>query len=151
MFTNPTTPNLTDFTTFVYNQGVLPVNLPSTSEYLVWSLDYAGNIALAPPPAMPSIVYVMAIYNLGMHHLLKIAQDVTGSNFFQTQRQAYNLLSFTAGPVISSQDQATQTNLEVSEWMKTMTLSALDYLKTPWGREYLAYAQSYGPNIVGVS
>lgn len=151
MFTDPTEPNLADFTTFVYDQGVPSVDLPSSSEYLVWALAYGQNIALLPPPLMPSIVYVIAVYNLGMHQLLKVSQDISPSTFFTTQRASYKLLSFSAGPVSSSTDQGTSSNLDVANWMEDIPLSALDYLKTPWGRSYLEYAQQYGPNIVGLS
>jgi hypothetical protein len=150
-FVNPTTPNLADFTTFVYEQGVPQVDLPSNSVYLTWALTYAENIALIPPGDMPSIIYVLAVYNLGMHHLLMIAQDVSGQTFFQAQRTAFMLLSFVAGPVSASGDQGTNQTLLVADWMKNMTLSSLDLLKTPWGRSYIQYAQSYGPNIIGVS
>ena len=150
MFTDPTTPNLTDFYTFVTGQGVPTTSISSTSEYLSWSLAYGENIALYPPGNMPSILYVMAVYNLGLHHLLKVAQDVSGT-FFTDSRATFGLLAFSAGPVISAEDGTTNDTLQPAEWMKTMTLQSLGLLKTPWGRAYLEYAQSYGPNIVGVS
>jgi hypothetical protein len=31
------------------------------------------------------------------------------------------------------------------DFVKTLTLANLQQLKTPWGRQYLAYAQSAGP------
>lgn len=151
MFANPTIPNLTDFTTFVWNQGVLPSALPADSVYLEWSLGYAQNLTLIPPSLMVPIVYVMAVYNLGMHHLLKTAQDQIGQNFFQTQRATYGLLTFTSGPVESAEDQGSNADLLIPDWMKNMTLSALDCMKTPWGREYIDYTQQFGPNECGVS
>jgi hypothetical protein len=35
--------------------------------------------------------------------------------------------------------------------MQRLTLAQLQNLKTPYGREYLALAQSYGPNVWGLS
>lgn len=150
-FVDPTTPNATDFYTFVTNQGVPTGDLPSTSEYLTWALAYGQNIALLPPPNMPSILYVVAVYNLGMHHLLKLAQDLAGYTYFTNARTQFGMLSFTAGPIVASADGATSETLLVAEWMKGLTLSALDLLKTPYGRSYMEYAQAYGPNIVGCS
>ena len=150
-FVDPTTPNLADFTTYVQNQGVSVAVLPVNSEYLTWALTYAENVALLPPALMPSIVYVIAVYQLGMHHLLKIAQDQPGQTFFTTQRTTYKLLTFTPGVVGAASDEGTAETLLVPDFMKGLTLSALDLLKTPWGRDYLDYAQQYGPNIVGVS
>lgn len=158
-FINPSAPNLADFTTFVYAQGVASANLPPSSDYLIWALNYGGFVALIPPPGMPTVMivpdhappYVMAVYNVGMHQLLKIAQDISPSTYFSDLRKTYNFLSFIAGPIIASSDQSTGETLLAADWMKSMTLSALDLLKTPWGRDYLAYAQAYGPNIVGIS
>ena len=74
MFSNPNTPNLPDFTVFVYNQGVPLSVLPSDSPYLQWAYNQAIAIVL-PMPVSP-IRYVLAVYNLGMHILLSIAQDI---------------------------------------------------------------------------
>lgn len=150
-FSNPSAPNLADFATFVYSQGVPANDLPAGSEYLQWSFDIAMGVALIPPAAMPPILYVMAVYNLGMHQLLKIAQDQSGQLFFSQQRTAFKMLTFQAGPVGASADQATSNTLAVADFIKGLTMQGLDLLNTPWGREYLAYAQMYGPNIVGVS
>lgn len=160
MFTNPSTPNLADFTTYVYAQGVPSADLPSNSDYLVWSLGYAQDVALQAAPGtggsyvgtvLTAAPYVIAVYNLGLHHLIKIAQDVSPSTFFATQRANFKLNQFVAGPIIASADQSTSESLLAPDWMKTMTMQSLDLLKTPWGRMYLEYAQMYGPNIVGVS
>ncbi len=151
MFTNPTLPNATDFYTFVINQGVPTSDLPSTSDYLTWALAYGEGIALLPPSFMPPILYVMAVYNLGMHHLIKVAQDLPNQFYFTNARTTFGMLSFVAGPVAASADGATSETLVTADWMKDMTLSALELLKTPFGRSYLEYAQSYGPNICGVS
>lgn len=121
------------------------------SPYLQWALDAAMGITLVPPACMPSILYVMAVYNYGMHKLLKIGQDQSGQTFFSDQRKAFNLLSFKAGPVASSADQATSNTLATPDFLKGLTMGDLDLLLTPWGREYLDYSQAYGPSIVGIS
>lgn len=150
-FANPSAPNLADFTTFVFAQGVPEGDLPSGSEYLQWAFDIAMGVALIPPASLPPILYVMAVYNLGMHQLLKIAQDQNGQTFFSQQRAAFKLLTFQAGPVGASADQSTSNTLVAADFIKGLTMQGLGLLNTPWGREYLAYAQAYGPNIVGVS
>jgi hypothetical protein len=121
------------------------------SPYLAWAFIGAVGVTLAPPPCMPPILYVMAVYNYGMHKLLKIGQDQAGQTFFSDQRKAFNLLSFKAGPVGASADQATSQTLVTPDFLKGLTIGDLDLLLTPWGREYLDYSQQYGPNIVGVS
>jgi len=159
-FVDPSNPNLADFTTFVYNQGVPTADLPSNSEYLVWSLGYAQNTAMLPPAqlaqsyvgaTLTASPYVMAVYNLGMHRLLYIAQDTAPSTYFAGLRKEFALLSFRAGPIISSADQATSESMLAIEWMKDMPMQSLDLIKTPWGVFYLQYAQMFGPNLFGVS
>lgn len=147
-FADPSTPNLADFTVFVYNQGIPEADLPLDSLWLQWAFNYAVDVTMTVPQ-MPSILYVLATYNCGTHHLLQIAQDETGQDYFTTARQTYGLLNFTAGPVKSSADQGTSQSLVVPAWMNSMTLSADNLLKTPWGREYLSYTQMYGPTVVG--
>lgn len=150
-FANPSEPNLADFTVFVYAQGVPQADLPSDSQYLVWSFDTSVAKAICSPACLAPIIYVLAVYNLGMHTLLKIAQDEEGQTFFADQRKAFNLLTFLGGPVQAAADQGTSDSLVVPDFFKTLTLADLDLLKTPWGREYLAYAQAFGPNVVGVN
>lgn len=149
-FANPTYPNLADFTTYVYNQGVPEADLPTTSLWLQWAYDYAVDVAMNAP-GMPSILYVLAVYNAGVHRLLEIAQDLSGQTFFTNARTQYGLLNFNAGPVITAGDVTTNQSLMQPEWMKSMTLSANGLLKTPWGRMYLDYSQMYGPTVVGFS
>jgi hypothetical protein len=121
------------------------------SPYLAWAFGAAMAITLSPPPCMPPIEYVMAVYNYGMHKLLKVGQDQIGQTFFADQRTAFKLLSFKAGPVGASADQATSQTLVAPDFLKGLTMGDLDLLLTPWGRDYLDYSQAYGPSIVGVS
>ena len=151
MFTNPSTPNLADFVVFALAQGVPAADLPSVSPYPSWARGYALSVALCAPADLPKIIYVMAVYNLAYHHLLRTAQDQSGLAFFTEQRVAFNLFSFVAGPVASSGDDGTNQSLVIPDWMKTMTIQSNNLLKTPWGIQYLEYAQAYGPTIVGCS
>jgi hypothetical protein len=121
------------------------------SPYLAWAFTGALGVTLIPPSDMLPILYVMAVYNYGMHRLLKIGQDQPGQMFFSDQRANFKLLSFKAGPVGASADQATSQTLVTPDFLKGLTMGDLDLLLTPWGRDYLDYSQQYGPNIVGVS
>lgn len=219
-FVNPTTPNLPDFITFSQAQGLSATYLSPTSPYYQWALTYAQDVT-NNVPQMAAIEYVIAVYNLGFHHLLMIAQDQSGlgitslawasgqvtvtttaaltasvgstvnfvisgtvplayngtyscvvtgtntfmyalatnpgtvtqvgtfgTNFFATQRATYHLLSFSAGAISSSADQGTSENTINPEFFKYLTFSDLNVMLTPWGRAYLAYAQTYGPTVV---
>ncbi len=149
-FADPSVPNAADFATFVYNQGITTAELPANSLYLQWAFNYAFDQTFTVPQ-MPAILYVLAVYNYGFHRLLQITQDQPGQTYFTTARSTYGLLNFTAGPVIASGDQGTNQTLVEPEYLKNMTVSMGNLLKTPWGQEYLSYAQQYGPTIVGFS
>jgi len=149
-FVNPTYPNLPDFVTFCQAQGVTTAILPANSDYYTWAFNYADDIVVTVPQ-VPYGLYVIAVYNLGLHHLLTIAQDQVGQTFFTSARTQFSLMSFVVGGVASSSDEATNQTLVVPEFMKNLTYSDIDVQKTPWGRQYLGYAQSYGPTVVDVS
>ncbi len=149
-FTNPSTPNLTDFTTYAQNQGVVASYTESTSEYFEWAFNWAMSDAMTCPN-MPAIQYVLAVYNLGVNQFIRLAQDGGQGTFYATQRASYGVLQFKPGVVMASGDQGTSQTLVVPDWYKGIPMVAQEQLKTPWGREYIAYAQMYGPFVVGVS
>ncbi|GGA00433.1 hypothetical protein [Dyella caseinilytica] len=76
-WTNPTAPNLTDFITFCQGQGVTTVVLNPDSDYFQWSFNQAF-VTCPYVPQVPSNIYVSAVYNLGLHLLIEMAQDQTG-------------------------------------------------------------------------
>jgi hypothetical protein len=96
-------------------------------------------------------IYAMAVYNYGADRLLNLANDAPGQCFFRDQRQSLGLHSFSAGLVVSSADQGTSQSLEIINAAKSMTLTDLQMMKTPYGRAYLDYAQNYGGNIWGLT
>ena len=218
MWTNPQTPNPSDFLTFVYGQGVPQGDFPSGSlagvsidtsgnltatssvgtvsagmaivlstsvpylyltawkgsnfsgtvspapqtavsdqtlsvytPSLLWAFQYAFDRCPAGSGYIPASAYVPALYNLGMHQLLKIGQDISGQAFFTNARTQYSLLNFIGGIISSASDQNTASTTAVPDLLKNMNLSDLDLVKTPWGREYMAYAMEFGPYVVGMS
>ena len=88
--------------------------------------------------------YTLAVYNCGGHVLLEIAPDQDGRSFFQEQRRKFDLLTFAAGLVQTTSDASTSTVLATSDALRDLTISDLGFMKTPWGRHYVAYNQSFG-------
>lgn len=149
-FTNPTTPNLADFTTYATNQGVVASYTASTSEYFDWAFNRAMAQAL-DAPSIVAIEYVLAVYNLGTDRFIRLAMDDDQGTFYQTQRANFGVLDFKPGVVMASGDGPTSQTLVVPDFYKTLPLWAQQLYATPWGREYVAFAQMYGPYVVGVS
>jgi len=133
--------------------GIGPEYLPDDSLWVQATFDMARatvNDALIWADCGRS-VYTMAVYNYGADRLLNLANDAAGQCFFRDLRSSLGLHSFSAGLVVSSSDQGTSQTLEIIAAAKSMTLTDLQMMKTPYGRAYLDYAQNYGGNIWGLT
>ncbi len=97
---------------------------------------------------VPVSIYTLAVYNLGGSNVLNYAPDQTGETFFADARKAFNINAFVSGVIQSTNDESTGGSFVVQEAAKNFTLANLQQLKDPYGRAYLAFAQSYG-EIVG--
>lgn len=125
--------------------GVPTSALPDNSLVLVYAYDVAIAIVNDSLECVPPI-YKLAVYNLGGDNLVNWAPDQPGSTYWADLRgkEGYNIGAFAPGVVQATSDESTSTSLLNPEFMKTFTLANLQNLKTPWGRQYLAFAQSYG-------
>lgn len=155
MWANPNTPNLPDYISFVYGvMGVDPLYLPADSPFFGYALRRALNIVLLVP-TVASDDYTLAVYNCAGHIQIKITPDqvVDGvqRQYFLGKRQEYQLLQPVSGVVTSSSDQATSVTNTNPEGLSNLTIQDLDFMKTLWGREYLAFMQDFGPTVWGLS
>jgi hypothetical protein len=159
---NPTLAGFMDFIRQV--MGITTVQLPDNA----YSIPLAYNAALTivnqalgsvdnPNPALPNL-YAMAVYNLAADRLLNWALDPVdapvfknGEKFFEFTRNKLDILGFTPGVIQSTNDLTTGGSFVVPEFFKELTMRDLSNLKTPYGREYLAIAQDYGPSEWGLS
>lgn len=151
-------PTLAGFTTFVYQTMAVPTAaLPVDS----LAITYAYNVAFmtvnpllgqgvpCPPGMQTWSIYALAVYNLAGDRLINFTPDQPMSNYFATLRGpppgGFGLNAFVAGNVEAAADESTSDSLVVPDFFKTLTLSDLQSLRTPWGREYLSLAQAFGP------
>jgi hypothetical protein len=150
-WTNPHCPNLTDFESFVYNNMEIPVAaLPLGSQWPGFA--FAQAKALVPwYPTVVAVGYVLAVYNCAGHILLKITPDQTGGCFFKDNRAAMKLNEPEIGIIQSSSDEGTSNSFVIGDQLKNLTIGDLSFMRTPYGREYLAYAGDAGPGIWGLS
>lgn len=118
-------------------------------------------VAICAPRSPYTSIYGLAVYNLGADRVINYANDLSGSpviegsnppmKFFAYTRKQYNTLGFVSGVVQSTNDESTGGSLVVPKAFEALTIGDLQYLKTPWGREYLNYAQQFGPSSWGLS
>lgn len=154
-WSNPNAPNIPDYTLFLIDGvGIDPVYLPSNSPFIGYAFNRALGLVINLPGANSGIDYTLAVYNCAAHIQFKITPDqqVSGTpyTFFVEARKAYDLLLPVVGLVASTSDEGTSVTNAVPDAMRQLTISDLDFMKTPWGREYLAYVQDYG-GIWGLS
>lgn len=95
--------------------------------------------------------YVMAVYNMAFHQLLKFCPDQSGQTFFATARKTYNLANMRPGIVMAAGDQGSSQTMIVPEFFQHISLEALEATKTPWGQFWVSYQQMYGQTIWGWS
>lgn len=111
------------------------------------AMDIVNTILAVGSP----IVYTLAVYNLAMDRLLNFAPDAQYQTYWQQERTKYRIHDVISGVVMSSGDNGSNTGILNPEQLKLLTLQDLQTLKTPWGRQYMAFAQMYGRDLWGVS
>lgn len=144
--------------------SVLPDNSPVIPMALSVALAIV-NPALRAVGYLPGVagtvpvsIYTLAVYNLGGDNIVNYAPDIGSPPptykdnlpFFAYMRAQFNTNAFVSGVISSANDESTGESMVVMEAAKNFTLANLQQLKTPWGRQYLAFAQSYG-SLVGIT
>lgn len=165
-------PTLEGYIAFIRdNMGITTDQLPDNSMFIPLTYNVAlqiVNFALAAPncwpfsnitldPNQPSI-YTLCVYNLAGDRLLNWTQDPIDApiykndlKFFAYTRKTLNLTGLTTGVIQSTNDLTTGGSYVVPDFFKNLTLADLAYLKTPYGQQYLMFAQDYGPTEWGIS
>jgi hypothetical protein len=154
-------PTIEGYLNFIRGIMGVPVGaLADDSPYIEWSYDWALNLVyeglqlVASQPTSPTM-YVIAVYNCAADMLVNITQDDPNApapynTFWSDLRTKLGINSFVPGVITSSSDSGTSQSLSVPEQLQNLSLMDLQQLKTPWGRNYLAIAGSWGP-IWGIS
>ena len=163
-----TLPTLAGFQWFIANVAAIdPSNLDPNSPVVSFSFDIALGIvnpqlALVGIPNTTSANYAQSMFDLAVFNLatdivinyavdpptapiVTTRPDGTEFTYFDYLRFKWGIGNFQAGVVANVSDVSTSTGLEVIEAAKTFTMGNLQNLKTPYGRQYMAIAQSYGP------
>lgn len=149
-------PTLAGFLNFIRIQmGISAIILPDNSPVIGMAYDVALQIVNLAMARISPMIYSLAVYNLGGSNIIEFAQDqpgapnVIGSDppapYFAYLRSKWNMNDFVSGVVVSSSDESTSQSMVTQESFKNLQIGDLQYLKTPWGRNYLSFAQKAGP------
>lgn len=140
-----TTPTLPGFIAFIRgNMGIEPVNLPDNAPVIPMAFAVALEIVNQQLAQASSLIYELAVYNLGGDNVINFAADAPGKTYFAKLRKSFGIASFVGGVISSSADETTSQTIATPDALKKLTLADLQNMKTPWGRQYLAFAQRVG-------
>ena len=138
-------PSLAGFLLFIRVQmGVSVAALADTDPSIPLAYEVAYEIASDVFSVAAPTVYCLMLYNLAADALVNFGVDQPGQSFFANLRTQYEIGNFVPGLVQSTSNEVTSTGLMIPDTFKTMALADLALLKTPWGRQYAAFAQRIG-------
>ena len=145
-------PTLAGFQSFVTDIMQIPSSaLTITSPTVSLAFEVASAIVNPAINQVSPLIYTLCVYNLAASNLVNFAIDQEGQDYFSSLRKQFGVLDLIIGEVQSASDQGTSSSLLVPDFVKKMSLSDMQLAKDPWGRQYLIYAQKYGPGIWGLT
>lgn len=141
----------TGFLAFIRNSmGINTTVLPDNSTDIDTALALAIEIAYLPTKKASPLIYDLSVYNLAGSNLVEFANDQTGLTYFAALRTQFGINGFMPGVISSAGDEGTSSSTLNPDFMKGLTMADLQYIKTPWGRAYMSYAQRIGA-VWGIS
>jgi hypothetical protein len=149
--TATTPPGTVAFTPAVVVVPVVGDTYVIAPDVVFTSLKVALEIVSPRLGCASSTIYTLAVYNLAADRLINYAPDVLDQTYFADLRKQFNLLSVSVGVTAQASDQGTSVGMLNQEQMKLFTFQDLQTLKTPMGRQYMAFAQTYGRSLWGLS
>jgi hypothetical protein len=143
----PPKPTLAGFLVFLRDTaGITTAELPDDDIQIQYSYGVSVATVLCAIHVVSPLIYMLAVYNLGTDLLINWANDQPGQTYFTDLRSQFGVNDFVAGVVASTADESTSESLTVPDAFSGLTIGQLQNLKTPYGRQYLAWAQMYGTN-----
>ena len=145
-------PTLSGFQSFIVNvMGISTTILPPTDPVVCMAYTIALEIVNQAMRCASLPIYTLAVYNLGGSNIINFAQDQGGASIYQNDlaffaylRKKWNISGFVSGIIQSSSDVSTSESMVIPDVFKNFTLADLQYLKDPYGRQYMSFAQRYG-------
>lgn len=140
-----TTPTLDGFTTFCRTiAGITTDVMPDGDP----GFDRAFSIAQGMVPCemnlLDSTIFTDCTYCWGVSVLVQFQQDQPGETFFADMRSAYGVNNLVPGVISSTADEATSTSLTVGRSLSNLSLTDLQRIKDPFGRQAIAYLMDLG-------
>jgi hypothetical protein len=140
-----TTPTLAGFITFCRNVvGISTDAMPDADPGFQNALDYAALwIPLYLNQLSPGL-FTVCTYNWAASLLIQYQQDQPGQVFFAQARQSYGISNFVPGVISSASNEATSQSMTIGKGLSNMSLTDLQRVKDPYGRQALAILMDLG-------
>jgi len=140
-----TTPTLSGFITFCRNVVGIPVDvMPDNDPGFQSALDYAALwIPLFLNQLSPGL-FTVCTYNWAASLLIQYQQDPTGQVFFTQNRQSLGINNFVPGVLQSASNEATSQSMAIGKGLSNMTITDMQRVKDPYGRQALAILMDLG-------
>jgi hypothetical protein len=147
----PTKPTLEGYIQFCQTVVGIPLEvLPSDS--IQYQISYEVALQLVPYEYMAQMspqIATLCVYYWGASVLINYGQDnpnaePPNNTYFQSARTSFGVGNFVAGVITSASDQGTSESMAVGQGLQNLTLTDLERLKDPYGRQALAWMQSIG-------
>jgi hypothetical protein len=147
----PTKPTLEGYVQFCQTVvGIPTAVLPSDS--IQYSISYEIALELVPYEYMVQMspqIATLCVYYWGASVLINYGVDnpnaePPNNTFFADARKGYGVNNFVAGVITSASDQGTSESMAVGQGLQNLTLTDLERMKDPYGRQALAWMQSIG-------
>ena len=149
-------PTAAGFLAFVRTvMAITTEQLPDASPVIAMAFAISLEIVNLQINCASPLLYTLAVYNLAGHNVIVFAPDqpdappVPGSDppqpYFAFTRKELKVNAWTPGVVTSTSDEGTSVSLLNPDFMKTFGMKDMTLLKTPWGRQYMEFAQRIGP------
>lgn len=140
-----TIPTLAGFVTFCRDiAGITPEVMPDADA----GFDRAFSIAQGMIPLelcqLSPVIFTDCTYCWGVSVLVQFQQDQPGETFFSDMRSAYGVNNLVPGVISATSDEGTATSLTVGKSLANLSLTDLQRIKDPFGRQAIAYLMELG-------
>ena len=139
------TPTLAGFTTFCRDiVGISIAAMPDNDPGFQQALDYANEWIPNQLAVYSPALYTAAIYNWAASLLIQFQPDQSGQVFFVNARKSFGIGNFVPGVISSASNEATSQSMTVGKGLSNMSLTDMQRVKDPYGRNALAILMDLG-------
>ena len=138
-------PTLAGFVTFCRDvAGITTTVMPDDDPGFDRGFTIAQSMIPLQLNCIDPVIFTDCTYCWGVSVILQFQGDQSGETYFADMRSAYGVNNLVPGVISSTADEATSTSLTVGKSLSNMSLTDLQRVKDPFGRQAIAYLMELG-------